>query len=53
MLIVDALRGLHSTLGAVYKYVDLRQGANGPVLVPGIHELFCPHHPHPLLLTQV
>jgi hypothetical protein len=52
ILIVLAFKGFHWLLGLVKRKESLKHGAKGPLEVPGIHELLCPHHPQLELLTQ-
>jgi hypothetical protein len=52
ILIVPALRGFHVGLLLLKIKVFLRQGAKGPLEVPGIQLLLSPHHPQLLLLTH-
>jgi hypothetical protein len=52
MLIVPAFRGFHFSVLVLNINVFLRQGAKGPLDVPGIHLLLSPHHPQFWFFTQ-
>lgn len=54
ILICAALNGSQIAPGGlVYKNVFLRQGAKGPLSVPGMQEFLSPHHPQEGLATHL
>ena len=52
MLTLPALNGFQSLDGALNINVFVKQGANGPWLVPGIQLSLSPHQPQLVVCTQ-